>query len=77
MAIGAHADDIEIEVGGTLEKYFRLGYAVDYVMSTNNMSGSVNSLDADGHLVTKDEPCTEMMARRKRECADATREWKT
>jgi len=77
MAVGAHADDIEIEAGGTLEKYFRLGYAVDYVMSTNNMSGGVNSLDADGHLVGKDEPCTEMMARRKRECADATREWKT
>ncbi len=77
MAVGAHADDIENQVGGTLEKYFRHGYKIAYVMSTNNMSGRVSSLDANGNMVTKEEPTTEMMARRKRECVDAAREWNT
>jgi len=77
MAVGAHADDIENEVGGTLEKYFLHGYEIVYVMSTNNMSGAVVSLDADGKLNATDEPNFEMMARRKRESADAAREWNT
>ena len=77
MAVGAHADDIENQAGGTLEKYFRHGYEIVYVMSTNNMSGSVASLDADGNVVAREEPTTEMMARRKRECANAAREWNT
>lgn len=77
MAVGAHADDIEIGAGGTIEKYFRVGYEVVYVMSTNNMSGSVHSLDADGNSVYADEANSEMMARRKRECDDAAREWNT
>jgi len=39
MAIGAHADDIEVNVGATLLKYHEMGYAITYVMATNNMSG--------------------------------------
>ena len=77
MAVGAHADDIELQAGGTLEKYFRHGYEVVYVMSTNNMSGSFSSLDSDGSIITRQEPTTEMMARRKLECANAAREWNT
>ncbi len=41
------------------------------------MSGSVHSLDPDGNLIHKDESNSEMMARRKRECDDAAREWNT
>jgi LmbE family N-acetylglucosaminyl deacetylase len=44
MAIGAHADDIEVCVGGTLLKYRDAGYEIDYVMSTNNFSGNWNRL---------------------------------
>lgn len=77
MAIGAHADDIEINVGGTLEKAFRNGYEIVYVMSTNNMSGSVATLGADGKRTVTQEPNTEMILRRKRECDDAAREWGT
>lgn len=77
MAVGAHADDIEINVGGTLEKAFRNGYEIIYVMSTNNMSGSVSTLHEDGTRTYAKEPNTEMIHRRKRECAAAAREWGT
>lgn len=40
MAIGAHCDDIEFTVAGTLLKYHRTkGYSIVYVEATNNMSG--------------------------------------
>ncbi len=77
MAIGAHADDIEIQVGGTLEKYHKNGYAVIYVMSTNNMSGIVTWLEEDGTVGRKEEPTDLMMARRKRECDAAAAEFGT
>lgn len=77
MAVGAHADDIEIGVGGTLEKAFRNGYEIIYVMSTNNMSGAVATLGDDGKRTVMQEANTEMIHRRKRECADAAREWGT
>ena len=47
MAIGAHADNIELNVGGTLAKYREMGYDVVYVMSTNNMSGGWSKLRPD------------------------------
>ena len=77
MAIGAHADDIEIHTGGTLEKYFHQGYEVVYVMSTNNMSGQVGWVNPDGSKEARPEVTTDMMPRRKRECDDAAREWNT
>ncbi len=77
MAVGAHADDIEIHAGGTLEKYFRMGYTVIYVQSTNNMSGALNTLNADGSLSSREAPTGELMPIRKKECADAAREWDT
>ena len=40
MAVGAHCDDIEFLMGGTLLKYHRkFNYEIVYVQSTNNMSG--------------------------------------
>jgi len=41
MAIGAHADDVEIRAGGTLAKYHGMGYEVVYVLATNNTAGSI------------------------------------
>ena len=39
MAIGAHADDIEFNAGGTICKYQDRSYELVYVLSTNNMAG--------------------------------------
>lgn len=73
MAVGAHADDLEINVGGTLLKYRDLGYEVCYVMATNNMSGIAVVPESDGFLRRFREEPAEHMARRKRECAAAAR----
>ena len=48
MAVGAHADDLEISIGGTLAKYHSLGYKISYVLTTNNMSGNWCRLKSDG-----------------------------
>lgn len=48
LAIGAHADDIELQMGGTLAKYHKHGYDVIYVMATNNMSGGEWGVRDDG-----------------------------
>lgn len=68
MVVGAHADDIEIQAGGTLLKYRKAGYEAVYVMSTNNMSGVVAELLPDGTTRTKIEGSVDMMRRRKGEC---------
>lgn len=73
MAIGAHADDLEIDVGATLLKYHDLGYEIVYVMSTNNMSGGNHELQADGSITATRESPAAMMQRRKGECADAAK----
>jgi LmbE family N-acetylglucosaminyl deacetylase len=73
MVVGAHADDIELQAGGTLLKYRDAGYEVVYVMSTNNMSGTVSELLKDGSKKTTRETPVPMMARRKRECDAAAR----
>lgn len=71
MAVGAHADDIEFNVGGTILKYRDIGYAIDYVMSTNNFSGDWKIRNPDGSL-TRERPHWErMMAKRKEEAAAA------
>ena len=73
LAIGAHADDLEVNVGATLLKYYDLGYEIIYVMATNNMSGLVAELQDDGKVTYVVETPVPMMARRKRECDDAAR----
>jgi len=67
MAVGAHADDIELDVGGTLAKYYDQGYEIVYVMSTNNFSGGWSSLDPDGNKVTRKPPHYEIEPQRKLE----------
>lgn len=71
MAVGAHADDIEINVGGTMAKYHDLGYEIIYVMSTNNMSGAWSRLLPDGTREVKTPPYDAMEIRRKEEAAAA------
>ena len=71
MAIGAHADDIELNVGGTLCKYKDLGYEVVYVMSTNNMSGNWSKLRPDGTKEINVLPYDKIMPQRKKEAAAA------
>lgn len=71
MAIGAHADDIEIWAGGTCLKYHGSGYGIVYVMSTNNMSGDLHFVDGDGVVVRHRCTPETMMPIRKSECDKA------
>lgn len=72
MAIGAHADDVELHFGGTLFKYIDRGYEPVYVMSTNNMSGSIRTPDGRGNWPkTIAKGVIDTMEYRKRETADA------
>ncbi|MCK9266779.1 PIG-L family deacetylase [bacterium] len=69
MAIGAHADDIELNVGGTLLKYKDKGYRIVYVMATNNMSGGWSKIQPDGSVRVDTPGTLEMMKQRKMESA--------
>lgn len=71
MAVGAHADDIEFNVGGTLLKYHDLGYEIDYVMSTNNFSGAWKIRQPDGSLKREAPSWDRIMPKRKEEAAAA------
>lgn len=71
MAVGAHADDIELEVGGTLLKYRDAGYDIIYVMSTNNFSGTWAQLKGDGTIRVDNPPYHVIMPQRKKEVAAA------
>ena len=50
MAIGAHVDDLELNIGGTLAKYHECGYEIVYVMSTDNISGLWSHRMPDGSI---------------------------
>ena len=39
MVIGAHADDIEVQAGGTLAKYLDKGYKGVYILATDDSAG--------------------------------------
>lgn len=67
LAVGAHADDIELNVGGTLAKYRASGYRVVYVMSTNNMSGSWKRRNAQGQYEVALPPYDVIQPQRKKE----------
>ena len=69
MCVGAHADDIEFSAGGTCLKYFDRGYRMDYVMSTNNMSGVFHIVEKDNTITRKEGEPTIMEPIRKREAA--------
>lgn len=67
MAVGAHADDIELCIGGTLCKYRDYGYEVNYVMATNNMAGNWSRRAEDGTIKHTPCPPTVMLPQRRRE----------
>ncbi len=69
MCVGAHADDIEFSVGGTCLKYLGRGYEIDYVMSTNNMSGQLHIVEKDKSITRKEAEPAQMEPIRKREAA--------
>jgi LmbE family N-acetylglucosaminyl deacetylase len=73
MAIGAHADDIELNAGGTLSKYHAAGYEIVYIMSTNNFSGGWSRLKPDGTVESRTPPHHEIMPQRKLEAANAAK----
>lgn len=73
MAVGAHADDIEVTVGGTLLKYRDADYDVVYVMATNNMSGNWNYLNPDGSVKYTSPPHHVIEPQRKLEAAAAAK----
>jgi LmbE family N-acetylglucosaminyl deacetylase len=71
MCIGAHADDIEFEAGGTCLKYHDAGYKIDYVMSTNNMSGQFHIVEKDQSVTRTEIAAAKMEPLRKQECVKA------
>jgi LmbE family N-acetylglucosaminyl deacetylase len=71
MAIGAHADDIEINIGGTCLKDRERGYDLIYVMSTNNMSGRFCKITSEGKAQWWVPPYDELQLQRKREAQKA------
>lgn len=72
MGIGAHADDVELYFGGTMLKYIDRGYRAVYVLSTNNMSGGVRTMESGGTWrKTGFYDSVATMEYRKREAAEA------
>lgn len=71
MFVGAHADDIELWAGGACLKYHQAGYAIDYIMSTNNMSGQLHFVEPDGRVRRESAPPRVIEPIRKRECDKA------
>ena len=53
MAIGAHADDVELRSGGTLARYHKMGYEVVHVLATNNTAGAHTSQTALEHATQR------------------------
>ena len=71
LAVGAHADDIEMSMSGTILKYMDKGYTLTYVLTTNNMSGEFSYLDENGKVVSRKIQPAEEMKIRKKEAAEA------
>ena len=69
MGLFAHADDVEFAIGGTLLKYTEKGYGVDYILSTNNMSGQLHQVEGDGSITRIECVPEDMEPIRKREAA--------
>lgn len=71
LAVGAHADDIEMSMAGSILKYMDLGYTVTYVMTTNNMAGAYAYIDKDGKVASYLPQPEEEIKIRKREAQAA------
>ncbi len=72
MAFGAHADDIELQAGGTLAKYGHLGYKVIYVMVGNNASGCMRTKEGE-EIPSKYYSPDKTTSIRKRETTEAAK----
>ena len=65
LAVGAHADDVEMSMGGSILKYLDQGYTLTYVLTTNNMSGEFAYLDENGNVRSRSiQPEDEMKVRK-------------
>ena len=65
LAVGAHADDVEMSMGGTILKYEDQGYTLTYVLTTNNMSGAFAYIDENGKVCSRSiQPEDEMKVRK-------------
>ena len=71
LAVGAHADDVEMSWGGTILKYLDRGYTLTYVLTTNNMSGEFAYLDENGKVRSRTIQPEDEMRVRKEEAARA------
>ena len=75
LAIGAHADDLELSMGGTLLKYRAEGYTITYLLTTNNMSGGYAWIDEKGKVCSRNPQPEEEMEIRKKEAENAAKEF--
>ena len=71
VAVAAHADDAELNAGGTLAKWAAEGGRVHIVMATNNCSGSVIPPDRDERAARRLPPLETMAIRRREQEAAA------
>lgn len=70
MIVGAHADDVELNAGGTALKFRDRGYEIVYVQSTNNMSGAWSRRHSDGSVTVDHPPSTVIQPQRKLEACN-------
>jgi len=77
LVVAAHADDMEMSMGGTCLKYLAQGYEFHIVYTTNNMSGGYASLRPDGTIASRNVEPHEEMQIRKQEAEEAARVFHT
>jgi len=71
LVVAAHADDMEMSMGGTCLKYLDQGYDFRIVYTTNNMSGEFSYVDENGKVRSRSILPDEEMKVRKDEAAKA------
>lgn len=65
LAVVAHADDMEMSMGGSCLKYLAQGYEFHIVYTTNNMSGEFAYVDENGTVRSRSiQPEDEMHVRK-------------
>ena len=71
VAVAAHADDAELNAGGTLAKWSAEGGGVHIVMATDNCSGSIVPPSGDERAARRLPPLETMAIRRREQRAAA------